>query len=273
MPVYHTDAGPSRIPSTTSSLSFPIPLPVSESPVSSHLSLASDTHRLSASRPASKMSSPLMHPTQPSIDDDEAFAQQLAEEEERAAAAAGSSNPRPEPSALPFPKPEVTPMPAPAPAPSPTSRKRHDVHRPQFSAVGAEPPLYHHVVSTAQTSVPTKTSPILPNNNPPIGRSSSASAIMPSSSRLSPVPGKDEKPNPGRSQSLDTGFTTGGSSSGVLSPLPTVEESLDPLSLQSPISPSAPVTPPPTANSFIDQRLLNGVCESFDPAQKRRGRF
>ena len=282
MPVPYTDAGPSTIPSTASSFSFPIPLPVSESPVSSHTSHASDTYHLLASRPTSKASSPLMYPTQPTIDDHEAFALQPAEKEK--ATAPGPSNLQPEPPVPLFAKPEVTTTPPlpPVPAPSPTSWKRHDAHRPQLPVVGSEPPppLYHYVVSTAQTPVPTKTSQISPNNSPSLGRSSSASAVMPSNSRLSPVPGKDEKPNGGRSQSLDTGFTTSSSSSNVSSPSPstkqsplsTVEESFDSLSLQSPTSPSALATSStPTANSFIDQQLLNGVCESFDPIQKRRG--
>lgn len=278
MPVPYADAGPSTVPSTASSLSFPIPLPVSESPASSYMSLPSESLRPSASRPASKASSPLMYPVQPSIDDDQALAQWLAEEEERAAVA-GPSNPRPKPPILPPPRPEVTttpaPAPAPAPAPSPTLRKRHDVHRQKLSVVDSEPPppLYHHVIST-QTSAPAKTSPISPNNSPPLGRSSTASAVFPSSSRLSPIPGKDEKSNGRRCQSWDTGSTTSSSSSSMLNPsvstkpnsLQTVDESLD---APPSASPSAPVTlSPPTANSFIDKQLLDGVCKSFDTAQK-----
>ena len=258
MPVPRTDAGSSRIPTTASPFSFPAPLPMSESPVSSH------TPHLSASRPASKAASPLMYPVQPTIDDDGAFAQWLAEEEERAA---GPSDPLPEPpSVFPSIKPDATATPA--PAPSPSGRKRHDAHRPRLSMVESEPPppLYHHVIPSAQTSAPTKTSS---NSSLSIGRSSSASAIIPSSSRLSPVPGNDDKPNGGRSQSLDA-VSTSSSSISTSSPLmpaksgslPTVDESLGSPSAESPITPSGPLAlSPPTANSFIDQQLLYGVCK------------
>ena len=266
MPVPSAEAGPSTFRSTTSPLSFPTPSPVPEPSASSHMSHAPPyTNHPSASRPASKVPSPLTYPTQSSIDDDAAFAHRLAEEEERAAAA-GPSNPRPEPPVLPCVKPETTATPAPAPAPSPNSRRRH---RPRLSVDESEPPppLYHHVVSSVQAPVPAKISPTSPNNGSSLGRSSSASAVIPSNSRLSPVPGNDERPNGGRSQSLDT--VPSSSNSTRLSPsIPTTNPSSLPTLEESPLgqSPSSPL-PPPNANSFIDQKLLNGVCESFHTAR------
>ena len=284
MPIPGTgnEAGPSRLLSNASPLSYATPSPVSESPVSSPMPHASPhTPYLSASRPTSKVSSPLLRPTQPSIDDDEAFAQRLAEEEERAVS--GSSQPKPGPPPTPpYNKLETTtPAPAPAPSPGPASNsgKHRDMKRPRLSVVGSEPPppLYHHAIGSAQTTVPTKTSPTSQNNGSSLGRSSSASAVSPSSTRPSPVPAVDDKPNGGRSQSWDAVPST--SNSARLSPtvpaksnsLQTVEESLNPPDLlnppdsplaPSPSSSSGPVTLAPTANSFIDQKLLDGVCKS-----------
>jgi len=281
MPVPNADPGPSTFPKT-SPLSCPASLPMSEPLVFPH------TSRLSASRPPSKAPSPMMYPVRPSPEDDEALAQRIAAEEiaeeEIAAAAAGPSNPQLGPlSVLPPTRPEITINPpltlAPAPAPSPTSRRRHDAYRPNFSTVESEPPppLYHQVVSSAQTFVSTQPSPISPNNSPNLGRSSSASAVMSSSSRVSPVPGRDERPGGGRSQSWDTGSTSGSTSnipspsvSTKLSSLSTVEESLNSPSVLSSGSSSGPATLlPPTANSFIDQKLLTGVCKTFDTAKKK----
>ncbi|KAF9653370.1 hypothetical protein BDM02DRAFT_3107990 [Thelephora ganbajun] len=266
MPVPYTDPGPSTLPATISPLSFPTPSPVAESPLSSHTSLASpNTPHLSASRPTSKASSPLMYPAQPRIDDDEALAEQLADEEERVAA--GRSNPPLESPVLLSAESGIA---VPVPALSPTSRKRHDAHRPMLTVVGSEPPppLYHQVVS-AQTSAPTKTSPTSPNVIPSLGRSSSATVVTPSSSRLSPIPGDPERPNNGRSQSLDAVPSSSSNSamntsvSARPNPLPIMEESADSPLVQSPSPSSVPATLSPTPNSFIDQQLLDGICRSL----------
>ena len=265
-------AGPSTYPKTTS----PSPYSVPDYLTPSHPPPASpNTSRTPSSRSASKMPSPVIRPAQPRISDDEAFAQRLAEEE--IANTAGPSNSKPQSPVLPSPKPESITSPAPAsssisgkrPAagpsrftvvntdsePSSASRKRREADQSKFAIINSDseppPPLYHHAIS-AQTSASAKTSPTLPNKNPALGRSTSASAVTPSTNSPSPVPG--------RSQSVDTGLSSA-SSTGHNPPvitkpnsLSTVEESS---SSQSPSSPAGPVAP----NSFIDQQLLNGVCK------------
>lgn len=269
IPAYSSGAGPSTFPKTTSPLSFPSPLPVSESPVSPQPSLPpSHTPHLPASLPVSKAPSPLIRPAKSHVDDDQALAQQLAEEEEERIAVAGPSNPKPASPLLPSPKPEnITP---PAPASSTASRKRQEAQQHKFSVTNADsdppPPMYHHVVS-ANTSVPAQTSPTLPPHNLSLGRSTSASAVLPSSSRPSPIPGQSENPHAPRFQTIDGAFpASGGTKPGPsvqtnLGPSPTVEESYGAPPAQSPGSSSSagPVTP----NSFIDQQLLNGVCKSL----------
>lgn len=265
-PLSSPGAGPSTFTETTSPLSFPSPLPAPEPPISQPTFASSHTRPVSAPLPASKVSSPLTYPAHPSIDDDAAYAARVADEEEEVAAA-GPSNPKPRPVVLPSPKPETIP---PAPAPSTASKKRLEAQQPKFSVVNSDseppPPLYHHVIS-AQTSA--KTSPKLSTNNPSLGRSSSASAVMPSSSRLSPIPGPADKPHGGRSQSLDAVPTSPSNTgptppvSANMSPLPTVEESHDAPPAQSPSSSTGLVA----QNSFIDQQLLYGVSLGFNPPQ------
>jgi hypothetical protein len=278
------DAGPSTFPKSTSPLSLPPPLPVSDFSVPSYAPLTSQNTPY-----ASALSSPLMRPVQPAVDDDLVLAQRL-DEEEKMAATAGPSNSKPPSPVLPSPKLDVTtPL---ALASSSASRRRQEANQSKFTVANADsdfssasrrrqesnqskfpilnsdseppPPLYHHVVS-AQTSAPTNTSPTLPNN-PFLGRSSSASVVTPSSSRLSPAPDQADKPNLGRSQSVDTGTTNAnntGSSPSVLTvtSLQTVEESSNSPSAQSPNSPAGPAQP----NSFINQQLLSGVCKCPPP--------
>jgi hypothetical protein len=281
-----SDAGPSTFPKTTSPLSVPPPLPVSEPSVPPLSPLTSSNTPYSLSRPASKMPSPLMRPVQPAIDD-EALAQRLAEEEHMAATA-GPSNPKPVSPILPSPKLETATPPAPVSSSvsrkrpeagqskftvvnadsesSAASRKRQEANQSKFAIVNSDteppPPLYHHVVS-AQTTAPVNTSPTLPNRTPFLGRSSSASAVISSSNSLSPAPGPADKQNLGRSQSVDTGtsnFSSTGPSPSVLTnptSLQTVDESSGSSTVQSPTSPAGPAQP----NSFIDQQLLYGVCK------------
>ena len=293
-------AGPSTFPKTTSPLSFPSPLPASEPSFPTHTYLASpNTSHFSASRPTSKVSSPLIHPVKSSVNDDEALAHQLAVEE-AAAAETGPSSSKPHSPVLPNPKPETTRPPP--PAPSSSSRRRQEPNQSKFTVVNVDsdlppasrkhqeanqskidvgdsdseppPPLYHHVVS-AQTSAPAKTSPTLPNKNAALGRSTSASVVTPSSSRLSPVPDPADQSHGGRSQSVDTLPIS--SSSTRLSPptltnpssLASVEESSNSPPVQSPASPTGPVP----ANSFIDQKLLYGVCKFSPSCAEVRGIF
>ena len=284
IPLSPSEAGPSTFPKTTSPLSVPSPLPVAEPSVRPHTPHASSsTSHVSASRPASKVSSPTIRPAQPNISD-EALAQRLAEEEEMVAAA-GPSNPKPESPVL---MPEIT-IP-PAPAPSSTSRRRQESDRPKFTVVNADsghsaasrkhleatqsmlainnsnselpPPMYNYAVS-AQKPAPAPTSPTFPNRNASFGRSTSASVVMPSSSRLSPIHDPADGSNLGRSHTLGTVSSSSSSAGPSLSVSTTpsspviVEESPNPLSGQPPGSPGGP-----TPNSFIDQQLLYGVCKS-----------
>ncbi|KAF9782910.1 hypothetical protein BJ322DRAFT_1126616 [Thelephora terrestris] len=267
-PVSTAGAGPSTFPQTTSPVSFPSPLPVSEPPVSPQMSLApSHPPHSSASRPTSKASSPLMRPAKSSTDDDEAFAGRIAEEEERSAAA-GPSNHGPQPPV--FPSSETTIYPS--PPPSTSSRKRQDVQRPKFSIVNSDsdppPPLYHHVVS-ARTSVPEKSSPISPVNHSSLGRSSSASAVTPTSSRHSPIPAQPDKSLGNRSQSLNT-VPISPSSAEPIPPVPTIPTPFqiveEPYDAPPGDSPSSSANPVP-ANSFIDSQLLYGVSLGFNPPQ------
>ena len=264
-PTSSPNAGPLTFPKTTSSPSFPSSPPVSEQPVLPETSLPpSHTPRLPASLPVRKVLPPLILPEKPHVDDDEALAQQLAEEEEMIAAA-GPSNPSPASPPLLSPKPEtVTP---PAPAPSAASQKRREAQGHRFHVTNADsdplPPPYHHVHS-ASTPVPAKTFPTLPAYNLSLGRRTSASAVLSSSSRHS---GEFERPHASRFQSLDgappTPSSTGPSPpvQNNQSPLPTLEVSCDAWPVQSPssLSSAGPITP----NSFIDQQLLNGVCKPF----------
>ena len=261
VPVSSSGAGPSKYHRTTAPPSFPSPSPVSEPPVSPQTSLT-PSQIPHASRPTSKVSSPLMRPAKPTTDDDGALAERLAEEEERAAAA-GPSNPRPP--VLSSPKQETTTPPA--PASSASSRKRQEAHQPKFTVVNSDsdapPPMYHHVVS-GKVSIPEKSSPTMPVSNTSLGRASSASAVTPSSSRHSPIPQPDKPPS-GRSQSLNA-VPTSPSSAGPIPPVPAIpnplpgpEEPYDAPPVGSPTS-SASTVP---ANSFIDQQLLYGVCKSL----------
>lgn len=292
------EAGPSTLPKTSSPLSFPSQLPVYEPSVRPHTPLASPvTPHASASRPTSKMPSPLMRPVQPTIHGDEALALRLADEEDEAAAA-GPSSSKPQSPVLPSPTPEITAPPVPGSSSSTSSRRRQESNQSRFAVVNSDsnlspaarkhqeanqsklaiirdeseppPPMYHHVIP-AQTSASANISPTLPSENPALGRSTSTSAVPHSSTPLSSVHSLADKFHSGRSQSL--GAISSGSSSVVPSPsaltnpspLQTVEESYNSTAVQSPSSSSSA-----GPNSFVDQQLLYGVCKSPRAVRKRR---
>ena len=249
-----SDAGPSKLPKSASPLSYPSSLPVSGSPPSQSSSLASPYP--SPSQPASKLSSPLIPPVQPSTDDDEALAEQFAEEEDRAASA-GPSNQKSHPQNL---RPGTTTPPG--PAPSTASRKHLEAQQSKFTVVNSDadrpPPLYHQVV-TAQTTPPTKTPATFPSWG------SSATVVTPSSSRPSGTTTTDtDKLVGGRSQSLNVVPTSSASKPSTLTSkhqntLPTMQELRNTPPAQSASTTPGVVSP----NSFIDQQLLYGVCESL----------
>ena len=134
IPLSFSEVDPSTSLKTTSPLSILSPSPVAEPSVRPHTPPApSNAPRVLGPRLASKVSLSTIRPAQPNISD-EVLAQRFAEEEEMTAVAE-PSNPKPESPAL---RLEIIRPLAPAPSSTSRSRRRHESDRPKFTVVNAD---------------------------------------------------------------------------------------------------------------------------------------
>ena len=238
-----SEAGPSTSPKTTSPLSILSPSPVAEPSARPHVPLASsNTPRVLGPRLASKLSPSTIRPAQPNISD-EVLARQFAEEEEMTAVAE-PSNPKPE-------SPVTIRPPAPAPSSTPRPRRRHESDRPKFTIVNAD--SGHSAASRKHREA-----------------TQSRLAITSSDSELPPpayhrvVSAQTSAPAPTPPTFPNNTVTSRSSSAGPSLPVSTTPS----LARARRVGQMGRTISP---NSFVDQRLLYGVCKSPLPPEAAQG--